>query len=303
MSYPSPISNLIDKTDGLGQIIYADHINDIHTALRGLNTVLGDAPQGNLSDLQSRLEVLTNSDGKIIGLGNVVFVGKEGFAFSTIQSAIDSITTQSISNIFQVLVFPGVYEETVTLKHYVSVYALSNSVSSIFSGTYYCPTTIKAPAGQNAIAGSYGDISNFKIFSSQSQPAITQTTGSFRISNCLVHTSGSGNCVNFSGTTLLATGCTFIGEDSIPIVLSGGNHMIERSTIEDAGGYGSWTLSNGATIKLLFSAVSDQNGAPPVPSGCKCVANFTAFTSYPSGAGTVTLGTMSGTCGTLNIEP
>lgn len=58
-------------------------------------------------------------------IGQVVTVAKSGGQFTTIQAAIDSITDASASKPYVVYVYPGVYDEQVTLKDYVSLYGAS----------------------------------------------------------------------------------------------------------------------------------------------------------------------------------
>jgi hypothetical protein len=52
---------------------------------------------------------------------NVVIVAKSGGDFTSVQAALDSITTASAANPFLVYVAPGVYVEQVTLKPYVTL--------------------------------------------------------------------------------------------------------------------------------------------------------------------------------------
>lgn len=52
---------------------------------------------------------------------NVVRVGKSGAPFTSIQAAIDSITDADFDNWYVVEVGPGVYNESVTLKNFVTV--------------------------------------------------------------------------------------------------------------------------------------------------------------------------------------
>jgi len=41
--------------------------------------------------------------------------------YATIQFAIDSITTQTSDNRYQVIAYPGLYEENITMKGYVDL--------------------------------------------------------------------------------------------------------------------------------------------------------------------------------------
>jgi hypothetical protein len=54
-------------------------------------------------------------------LGNVVRVGMSGGEFTSIQAALDSITDAGVDNFYVVLVGPGLYQESITLKNFVSV--------------------------------------------------------------------------------------------------------------------------------------------------------------------------------------
>lgn len=57
----------------------------------------------------------------LTGLGNVILVSPSGGHFTSIQAALDSITDAAIDNWYVVLVGPGVYNEILTLKPFVSV--------------------------------------------------------------------------------------------------------------------------------------------------------------------------------------
>jgi hypothetical protein len=54
-------------------------------------------------------------------LDNVITVSPSGGDFTSIQSALDSISDAAFDNAYTVLVGPGIYAERVTLKSYVSV--------------------------------------------------------------------------------------------------------------------------------------------------------------------------------------
>lgn len=64
-------------------------------------------------------------------LGNVVRVGETGGDFTSIQSALDSITDASASNPYLVLVGPGVYSERVAMKPFVDVQGSGEGVTKI----------------------------------------------------------------------------------------------------------------------------------------------------------------------------
>jgi len=54
-------------------------------------------------------------------VGHVVHVGVSGGDFTSIQAALDSITDASLANLYLILVGPGTYHESITLKNFVMV--------------------------------------------------------------------------------------------------------------------------------------------------------------------------------------
>lgn len=76
---------------------------------------------------------------------HIITVAKKGGDFASIKSAVDSITTATSSNLFQVSVGPGIFiEDTITLKPYVSL-----------SGTGQANTFVQVDAtNKNVIVGS-----------------------------------------------------------------------------------------------------------------------------------------------------
>jgi len=127
MSYPSSINDLVNKSDGVDQTIHSDHINSSYQGLRDVATVLGDLPQGSLSSIQSRLEVLTDEGGLLKPIGDCLIVGKTGCKYSTVQSAVDAATT----NVSFILIMPGVYEENVSFNKNLMIMSFSPLYQSI----------------------------------------------------------------------------------------------------------------------------------------------------------------------------
>ncbi len=67
---------------------------------------------------------------------NVIVVAKSGGDFTSIQAALDSITTASDTNRFLVWVAPGVYQERVTMKPYVDIQGAGELTTKItYSGS------------------------------------------------------------------------------------------------------------------------------------------------------------------------
>lgn len=64
-------------------------------------------------------------------MSNVLLVAKSGGHFTSIQAALDSITSASQANPYLVLVGPGVYQEQVTMKPYVDIQGSGQGVTTI----------------------------------------------------------------------------------------------------------------------------------------------------------------------------
>lgn len=72
-----------------------------------------------------------DASGFLPALGNVVLVAKSGGHFTSIQAALDSITTASQINPYLVLVGPGTYQEQVTMKEWVDIQGSGQGVTTI----------------------------------------------------------------------------------------------------------------------------------------------------------------------------
>lgn len=296
MAYPSGIQALTEKQNGPGQIIYASHLNDIKTALDEVQALLGNAPQGNMSSVESRLDILTDDDGKLNAISHCLFVGKSGCHFSSIQSAIDSITDQSDTNQYAVIVFPGIYTETVTPKAYVHITGLI-PCSPIFNTNYFkIPTRITAPSSQNAVILSGGSIGNLEIYSNQNTPVIVANSNSAPVYNCLIHGFGNSPIVSATSKEPAFLNCRFDNEGGLFFSLSGGACYLQSCLLMDFTGGSAWSLSNAAKLYFFSSIIETQGETPALPSGTTIHARLTMFSNYPSGDGTLNLGTMNGTC-------
>jgi hypothetical protein len=111
MTYPAGIAALTVKTDGPDQPILAAHPNALKTALDEFRAVIGDTPQGALSDLQTRLAVLLGTDGNLKSQTGILFVGKSGCQYTDIQTAHDAASAGDV-----IYVLPGTYSEVLTLS-------------------------------------------------------------------------------------------------------------------------------------------------------------------------------------------
>ncbi len=115
--------NLVDKTSDEDISGQWDFLNDMY--------VDGDLTTSGI------LNPLGGIKG--LGKGNVVTVAKKGGDFSSIQAAVNSITTASPTNPWVVYVFPGIYEEKVTSKNFVSLIGIDRRSCKIISNQSYAP--------------------------------------------------------------------------------------------------------------------------------------------------------------------
>lgn len=294
MTYPASINSIGERSDGPSQIIYASYLNVIRTALLDLVTALGDAPQGNKSSIEARLDVSINDDGEFIGLPFTRIVAPSGAPYSTIQSAIDSVSGESGAQPYSVFVLPGSYTEKVTTKSHVHVIGLgfANSYNTDFLS--YFSSKIIAPSGNSAIDLRGGSISNFYIESAQSQNAIvTSGSGGGGILNCNVK-STSSIALYLTQNNVFARLSSFLsqGYDSSAQFTSCSFHAdLCTFKTEDAALV---TLSTEAYFYSLYCTFISYYTAVNVPADNTFRARFCSWYNAPSGEGTIDLGTMSG---------
>jgi hypothetical protein len=241
MSYPTDFESVPLVSDGSDQTIFAAHHNSIRTALNGLRTVLGDAPQGNLASVEARLDVLINDDGKLKPQTGVRFVGKSGCQYSTIQSAIDAASASDV-----IVIYPGTFTETVTVSKSLYFYAVGGDniygQGAKISGT----TTINVSAyfvgldfGGNITDALDGDSAYFF------------------------------NCVQSSGTISVADGtyecwrCRFQGAISV---------AAEKSLSARYCLLGAITIGSDASVELYYCRCGNIGAGPKVVLWCYCGA-------------------------------
>ena len=97
-------------------------------------------------DMDGNLTVhgaITGNFQAIVNYDNCVIVAKSGGQYQTIQSAIDSITDASITNQYGVLIYPGIYTESLVLKDYVHLVGIQKELCQI---TYSGENTLEVQA-------------------------------------------------------------------------------------------------------------------------------------------------------------
>ncbi len=118
----------------LTNVVGVAGFGDLYSANRSRIGVYGGLDSSIMSDPESfptgewagyfagNVHVTGTLSGDGIQKGRLVTVAKSGGDFSTIQAAIDSITDSGPTKPYVILVYPGIYEEQVTLsKSYISI--------------------------------------------------------------------------------------------------------------------------------------------------------------------------------------
>ncbi len=113
---------------------------------------------------------------------NVVIVAQSGGDFTSIQSALNSITDNSATNSYLVWVAPGTYTETVTMKQYVDIEGAGELLTKItFTGS--AATNTGTVTGVNnaelrflSVANTGGAANATAIYNTAASPRITDVT-------------------------------------------------------------------------------------------------------------------------------
>lgn len=98
----------------------------------------------------------TDSSGRLkvreVPKQQTIEVAKEGGQFTSIQSAIDSVTDASATKWYGIAVHPGIYDEKITMKNFVSVYAVSRNLDDTTISATTGPV-VTWPNGQTGLVG------------------------------------------------------------------------------------------------------------------------------------------------------
>ena len=225
---------------------------------------------------------------------NTVQVWPGGATFSTIQSAINSITNAGPDVQYQIAIGEGTYTERVTTQPYI-----------MLVGAGQDKTTITYPGMENAYAGTIQaladcGISELSIVSTgggwgtYSVGVLMLNPGKLHLSGVNITATDSGNAGNnvrgISNNTGAQTGTLIIGSCNIsalsndptstPIAIegfnSGFNYFIELSSIESQGpGYGVVTaamasaqLEDCTITGQIYALNNSDQGSPITATGC-----------------------------------
>ena len=123
--YPEQIANESNLRDLIEYVdtASAEHVNLQRAFIRDITAALGTNPQAGCPTLADRLNVSIDDNGILKSPGQIVRVAKFLGDFTSIQAAIDSITDADASKPYLIDLFPGIYDEPVSLKNCVNIIA------------------------------------------------------------------------------------------------------------------------------------------------------------------------------------
>ena len=189
--YPGSLDSFTPKTDGPAQKIMAAHVNDLQNSVVAIETELGTDPAGSLVDLKTRLAVMLTAAGGLIGPERIKTVAKSGASYTTIQSAINAISDAAANKIYTVLVFPGEYNEAITLKNYVDIIAIDPESTKILQQVTDNESTVHCYL-------------NINIYTSSGSGLLILSSDSVILFKGDIH--GYSYAVSVSGATIKITG-------------------------------------------------------------------------------------------------
>ena len=134
--------------------------------------------RGSYIDLNSRLLAILAQSGA--NFKNCLTVAKSGGQYSTITAALNAITDAGVDNQYIILIYPGKYNESVTLKNYIHLIGLSKEVCTILSGGSYVLTPTSLATCIVANLTIYGEGGATYSFSSTVECNITFENCNFR---------------------------------------------------------------------------------------------------------------------------
>ncbi len=224
---------------------------------------------------------------------NVVIVAASGGDYTSIQSALDSITDASSTNRYLVWIAPGVYTETVTMKQYVDIEGsgeLTTKITYPGMGTWAIGTVNGASNAELrflTVESTGGNLYAVAILNSAASPRLTHVTA--------IASGGTtdNRAVSSAGSTLIMTNVT--------ATAAGGNNAYGM-----VNGTSSVTMTN---VSAIASGGLNNNRGVFNTSSALMMTNVTAIGSggttasglYNSGSSpTVQSSSLSASGGTNN---
>jgi hypothetical protein len=201
-------------------------------------------------------------------ISNTLIVAKGGGDFTSVQAALNSITTASATNPYLIVVASGLYTEQVTLKSYVTLEGAGEG-STILRWTG--GTSSNTASNATLVVASNTTVRHMTIESATSGSGYAvgiYTSGSaIRLSNLTVTATGGtlsfGVYPNASAATLTTVTVTASGATGINtgIYNNGATQDLTHATITATGGSSAYALSNVGGTSTLTSVTITASGA------------------------------------------
>ncbi len=234
----------------------------------GSQTIFGN------SDLANNL-TSKDSSGNNISLSSSLsnFIVGDGMQYQTIQSAIDAASLTGNTEL--VLIKPGTYNESLTLKANVSL-----SCCGIGQSIQSSPVVINGEMTVNYL-GSV-QLSNLQLNSTNQNCVLVNMSNatSLVINNCSFNNSGSGDCIHIDNTNsqLFVSDCVFnsnsVSGYFVNAMNSGNVNVYTRCVFGSLGpSFGKLNCDNGI-IAIIFSVLNAQVYTNSGSAFAICINNF-----------------------------
>ena len=216
--------------------------------------------------------VLSGGRNVLTNIQQNITVGKAGAQYTSIQSAIDSITDASTSKRYTIQISPGEYTENITGKTFVSLNGIGTDPHLVI---------IKGTTSLYTSSATYCEISNlsFQIEpTTTSQKVITISSGTHLFDNCHfnLYTSTDdveGELIRQTGGTIIITRCDFIYSQTANTTSTLTHNIIYLSS-----GIPELYISRSSMIVELTSEVDDTvNG---IHQHSSCTSGSTIFIQH-----------------------
>jgi len=247
------------------------------TVTAGKAVIYGGSGEVNATTLQiagDSIDVTADQINKGVYAQQVVTVAKAGKDYTLIQSAIDSISDATSAKTYTVLVYPGEYDEEITLKNYVNIVAVDPFSTYILRQVtdngvaVHCNLKINiynrqtdTSYGLELVAASVvnivGNVTGSDGGYYGGHAIYNGSTGTVTVNNGNV-TGGEGSDMEFSG---FEGGHGIYNESTGTVIVNNGN---VTGGYANVGGYGIYNGSTGTVIvnngNIIGGAGSEGNG-------------------------------------------
>lgn len=230
-----------------------------------------------------------------VAYDNTITVAKSGGDYTTIQGAIDSITDNSESNRYVILVYPGVYSESVVMEEYVSLYGCGGR--DVVEVEVANATALTGPAGTSAALATGMTFRCSPTDDSGVCVALNNVNSFLTLRECYLEllsaSSGvEGKLVDLDAGYLIITGTRFVYD------LDGTAGPVSTHDIFDLAGAGSFYMT-GSSVTVNIADANDTVNVFNEVSGATNIfhcghTDIRVFTEDASYSGTTTLFNLNG---------